>query len=187
MLCSPSNCIANTIINTNLWHSVSTNYCSDMFRPRFLAIFRCFDVCSKLTYKAEWNAVALTTVQYQSARRHALQGHDLAEGSCDGTTTTHTHCVGNCRVLVHIVTIGLEMWNSRLSIGLPFTDLRLSATSNAGLQERRSESVCRLKDRPRREQGRPTNRTVRVTGLAVHGQCLCRGNRREQRCSSTHP
>jgi hypothetical protein len=140
----------------------------------------------KLTYKTGWNAVALTTVQYQSAQRHALQDHNLAESSCEGNTTTHTHCVGNCRVLVHIVTTGLEMWNSRLSIGLPFTDLRLSATSSAGLQERRSELVCRLKDRPQREQGRPANCTLRVTGLAVHGQCLCRDNRREQRCSSTH-
>jgi hypothetical protein len=87
---------------------------------------------------------------------------------------------------VHIVTIGLEMWNSRLSIGLPFTDLRLSAMSSAGLQERRSETVCRTKGRPGREQGRPTDLAVRVTGLAAHGQRVCSGNRREQRCSSTH-
>jgi len=162
-----------------------------MFRPRFLAIFR--EHIGVLMCAASWH-IRQSGMRWRW-RRYSTNLHGVTHyrtttwqtaGSCWDITTIHIHCVGNCRMLVHIVTIGLEMWNSRLSIGLPFTDLRLSAMSSAGLQERRSESVCRSKGRPCREHGRPTDRTAQVTGLAAHGQYLCRSNRREQRCSATH-
>ena len=147
-----------------------------MFRPRFLAIFRehtGFVMCavdmstnlaSKLTYKPERNAVStklhgVTHYRTTPGRRQTSWPQLLKQQHAPWQANTlrgQLQNVSLLKQLVHIVTTGLETLNSRLLIGLPFTDLRLSATSSAGLHERRSESVYRLKDRTCRPIDRPT-------------------------------
>jgi hypothetical protein len=178
--------LRTTIISTSLWHSVFINYCSDMFRPRFLAIFR------------EHIGVLMCPVSWYMRRRWRRYNTNLRGVTHYRTTTLQTAAAKATPPHIHTVWATAECWYISLPLGLKCEtqDCRSVYRSLTSGYRRRRVQACRRggvsrcavrkTDHAASTAERPTNRTVRVTGLAAHGQCLCRGNRREQRSSSTH-
>jgi hypothetical protein len=103
MFSSPCNCIANTVINTNLWHSVLINYCSDMFRPRFLAIIR--EHIGVLTCAVSWH-IRQSGMRWRR-RRYSTNLHGVTHYR---TTTWQTAAAKATPPHIHTVWATAECW-----------------------------------------------------------------------------